>query len=57
MTTASEHNRSIIRSAQMIMKLCHRYPVSDLAKEAGLVKADIELQDLVNLLEEMSEHE
>ena len=57
MTTIAEYCKSIAESTQRIIALCHRYPVDDLAKEAGLVEVDTKLQDLVEFLEEMAEHE
>lgn len=57
MATIAEHCKSIAESTQRIIALCHRYPVDDLAKEAGLVEVDTKLQDLVEFLEEMAEHE
>jgi hypothetical protein len=55
--TITEHCQSIIESVQKIRMLCRDFPVSDLAKEAGLLKADTELQDLAILLGEIAEHE
>ena len=55
MATIAEHCQSITESVQRIVIFCQRHPVSDLAKDAGLVAADVELQDLVSLLEETTE--
>ena len=53
--TIAEYCKSIAESTQRIIALCRRYPVSDLAKEAGLVNVDSELQDLVSFLEDMGD--
>lgn len=53
MATVTELCQSIMTAAQKIDTLCHHAPLADLVKEAGLVRIEADLWELMEELEEM----